>query len=389
GTTGTVSGRVTFDGTVRDIDQNENRINDTGVSTRTQTLTYNTGKGSLLAASSQPAVLVSGKSASWIIQINNSSSFRTMEGVWFSKSSGEINIASVEQVSGYNDTGAGTPITAVDGYYEVGNLIPGESKYYRITAAEPLPNCNTATLNLEYGQTCGTRCKEGNVQALTYIMGAPKIQARVIYETPPTNRPVICAEFPYAVEINNAGTALAKDVVIVIPLTSNAHLKYVANSLRVTNVYSGPSAIANPGGEADIITDFENPSNWTWGTGNGFTRLNDSDVQIVETASSITITIPAGSLPNELGAGQKINVGFMLAANGCDFRSGQRVRFIVRANNTCGNAIPSALATSARVTLQNAPSDTSPEMNKVSNAAAIATHNPPGPLYANYNVTFT
>src|SRR5690606_41185199 len=101
GTTGTVSGRVTFDGTVRDIDQNENRINDTGVSTRTQTLTYNTGKGSLLAASSQPAVLVSGKSASWIIQINNSSSFRTMEGVWFSQSSGEIDIASVEQVSGY------------------------------------------------------------------------------------------------------------------------------------------------------------------------------------------------------------------------------------------------------------------------------------------------
>src|SRR5690606_12802166 len=271
GTTGTVSGRVTFDGTVRDIDQNENRINDTGVSTRTQTLTYNTGKGSLLAASSQPAVLVSGKSASWIIQINNSSTFRTMEGVWFSKSSGEINIASVEQVSGYNDTDAGTPITAVDGYYEVGDLTPGQSKYYRITAAEPLPNCNTATLNLEYGQTCGTRCPEGTVEALTYTMGTPKIQARIIYETQPSNRPVICAEFPYAVEINNAGTALAQDVVIVIPLTSNAHLKYVPGSLRVTDVYSGQSTIANPGGEADIITDFENPSNWTWGTGNGFT----------------------------------------------------------------------------------------------------------------------
>src|SRR5690606_3912014 len=172
-------------------------------------------------------------------------------------------------------------------------------------------------------------------------------------------------------------------------LTSNAHLKYVPGSLRVTDVYSGQSTIANPGGEADIITDFENPSNWTWGTGNGFTPLDDSDVQIVETASSITITIPAVVWPTQIGAGQKINVGFKLAANGCDFRSGQRVRFIVRANNICGDAIPTALATSARVTLQNAPADTSPELTKVGNAAAIATHNPPGPLYANYNVTFT
>src|SRR5690606_1426421 len=78
-----------------------------------------------------------------------------------------------------------------------------------------------------------------------------------------------------------------------------------------------------------------------------------------------------------------------LAVNGCDFRSGQRIRFQVGSENICGKKAPAAAATSARVTVMGADDGASPEVAKsVGTAVAVATLNPPGPLYAAYNVTF-
>gem|GEM_PF-2882531 len=365
-----ISVNVTYEGTVRDNSRGgANGVDVVNGSAATQTLNlvYHTGAGALQAVAVVSNTVISADKAEWVIQVTNNSTFREMKNVWLTKSSGGVNITSVQPVSDYAGTSPGTAVGGSESAgFELGDFATGQTRYYLITANAPT-DCQNGSIVLNYGQSCdGTeRCEFGSTPlTLDYTMGTPQIQAEIIQQPLSTDRPEVCADLPYVIELNNAGSGAAQNITLTIPLVSAQHLTYKNGSLQATAVYQGSySPVTHP---------FDNP--------------NIGDPQVAITGSAITITIPNTALGTgeTLPAGSKITLSFTLQTNGCDFRSGQRIRFNTRATNVCNTYTTTYSATSNRITVQGVP-DQLPVVTKTASASVVATTNPAGPLHATYN----
>ncbi|WP_164122210.1 gliding motility-associated C-terminal domain-containing protein [Sphingobacterium sp. xlx-130] len=368
----TVEVMVTLNGTVEHASVN---YYDEDIKTVSQTLTYNTGADALRVTAPASPQSVTNK-IQWIVQVQNRSSFRDLKNVWLSKTAGPIEITSIQKLTSSSDWNAvGQPVAESNGFYQLGDLNHGASSYYLVTAPIPTTTCESSTLKFVYGESCegyptdkNSACTRGSATLdLVYTPRSANVQSRVIEQISSSVRPLLCEQFTYTIELNNAGDGAAKDIKVTVPFVNGDPLTYKATSFAVTAAFQGSTVP-------------------------GYTTIDDVQVNITPTPNGIVFTIPETALlatDKTLPAAYKMNVKFTLLANGCEFRSGQRIAFNIDANNICGSTAKHSNSTSNRVTVKGAERiDAELKVNQ-SDAAIVATTAPGNVIRAKYSFDFS
>ncbi|NTE21065.1 DUF11 domain-containing protein [Agrobacterium tumefaciens] len=331
-------------------------------------MTYNTDNNMLSATVTQANVLATTSQAKWVVQVANSSSFRTFGNVWMGQSATSTggNIVSVQQVTDLNGT---TPIgvttTSVNGVFQLGDFNTGAtgSKYYLVTA--DYNSCDPGNISLVYGADCNgyptsvasATCSTA-LTTLNYTPVFANLQTSIVSQNAGTARPKLCEQIPYEIQVNNAGLGDATSLVVSVRLPLAGGLSYVPGTLQLTAPFA-----ATPG---------------------AYSAITDASANV--STSAIVFTIPVANVP-ALKNGEKFLLKFDLTPQGCTFQSGQRISFSASGKNGCGSDIANTnAATSNRVTIDGAPTNL-PDLSVTLASTATNLTAAGTDLTADYNFT--
>ncbi|GGI28633.1 hypothetical protein GCM10008119_33620 [Pedobacter mendelii] len=331
-------------------------------------MTYNTDNNQLSATVTQANVQATSNQVKWVVQVNNSSAYRTFGNVWMGQSTATAGatIASVQQVTDLNGTTTvGVASTAVNGVFQLGDFTtsPAGSKYYLVTAN--YNNCDAGNISLVYGADCNgypssvtsATCSTA-ITTLNYTPVFANLQTSIVSQNAGTARPKLCEHIPYEIQVNNAGLGDATTLKVTVPLPLAGGLSYVPGTFQLTNAFT-----ATPG---------------------AYIAVADPNVGV--TTSAIVFTIPVANIP-ALKNGEKFLLKFDLTTSGCTFKSGQLISFKATGKNGCGSDIVNTnTASSNRVTINGAPTNL-PELSITLSSAAVDLTAAGTDLTANYNFT--
>ena len=335
-----IDASLVMDGTFQYL--NTAYINETIVTK--QVLNFNTDSDKLNANAQAPKVVTYSAKVKWVVEINNSSTFREFGNVWLGKKDGDANIVKVQRITSLTDH---TPIGAeavLDGdIFKLGDIKKSFTQYYEVTA--DFTHCGPGKVNINYGADCTgyptsvatASCKKSLIRTLEYTPEQALLQTIFKQQPGGSLRPALCEEMEYLLEVNNAGGE-AKNLSLTIPVGHLVGLEYVENSAKFTSVFTTDQ-------------DLSQLSSAT------YTPVSSGDVLLSN--GNLIITISATDFP-KLGNSERFYIGFKLVAKECDFKSGQSISAIPNGKNFCGSAITNErlLASgSNRIILDGAPEE--------------------------------
>src|SRR5690606_291138 len=313
-----------------------------------------------------PTVPSTDGTASWVVAVVNSSSFRTFANTWL----GGADIVSVQQVTNQQGTTTtGSPLTSANGVYQIGNLPANTTRYYRVTAN--VTGCDDGSVDIAFGHSCDgypasvaeATCVTATMEA-NYTQVQANLQSQIVSQNPASARPLLCEALPYTVMISNSGEGTAFDLLVSIPLTAAEGLAYVPGTLEITPAYSGATAPA-------------------------FVAAADTNVTVTGgVAPAIIITVPS-DIAESLAFGERLQVKFELTSDGCEFRSGQRIGFYPGGINACGTRVANTAGVATnRVIIDGAPEEEPTLTVQTETAEVNITRAVGDPLTAVYNFEF-
>lgn len=249
----------------------------------------------------------------WIVKVTNSSSFRQFNNVWLKQNGGQGTITSITESNSAGNTAGKSPLVPNQGYYLLGDIDKSTTKYYVVVADLPV-DCLDGAIPLLFGESCiafdpNSVCIAPRTQPeLKYKRGVANLQMEMKQNPLATSRPALCDPLDFEIKINNGGTGFAKDIKFRIPLDKLNSLKFVENSLKISQEYS---------------------------TGNPTLSFTD--------LASTTHAIEGNELVISLGENvmlknnSSFHIRFALAFEGCDFVSGNRIGIKLSGKNFCGS----------------------------------------------------
>lgn len=279
--------------------------------------TINLIKSNIVVNAATPVKTVTGNTVTWEVQIANTQP-GTSPKVWMGENSSPANgvtITSVEPITGFGGTTSGATLSSTAGIYELG-VYGQESRYYKITAS--FTNCGQDVLPLAVGYVCGNypasidaaACKK--TVDLTVIPTPANLQVSLLSQPVPTypdGTADLCQELEYIAEVKNPAQGTAFDLKFTVQ--KPAGVAYIANSYQLSpTILPAAASLVNV----------------------------NNDALVVETATSITFTIPASVAAN-LPYNQGYTIRYKVRTLACDFVSGTKMNLQALGNNGCGSAI--------------------------------------------------
>ncbi|MFJ1474822.1 gliding motility-associated C-terminal domain-containing protein [Capnocytophaga cynodegmi] len=309
-------GRFVVDGTFRYGNGRElpDYSNEVDWETPNTEIIYSTDNDKIKATIAQPLATSSTEQLSWVVKVENSSTFHTFANLWLGST--DATITSVQEAS--NASGAnliGNPFIANGGAYQLAaTLAPLTTKFYVVTAN--IPDCGTGTRNLVFGHSCvgypssvtTPNCDPIVTIPISYNKPEGKLQSNLILEPAADYRPALCEELEYVFEIN-ASAGLVKNLKVTIPLGESSGLTYVPNSAFRSEIYRN--------NHLDPI-------------------ITIPDSEVTSGMDEITIKIPGISIT----MGEKIRFKLKIrTTDNCSFSSDQRIGFRTTGDNYCDSPI--------------------------------------------------
>lgn len=337
----TIKVSLTVDGTFRY--SGKDYIQQTDVTIVGEPLEFNTDNNKLSFRAPAATVETYSNEVKWVIEANNSSAFRSFDNLWLAKNNGDAKINKVQQVTALtNYTAVGAAAIEVDGIYQLGSIAPKSVTYYEITATFDI--CGKGGLNIYTGADCqgypttiaDAKCKTPFATKLEFVPQQAELLTTPVKQPIGSARPALCEGMEYIVEIHNTAGE-AKELEVRIPLRGLQGLSYVISTAKATNDFAiAPSLVDRDAAFVSIADEHVSTAN-----------------------EELLIKIPTSILA-KLGRGSRFYIGFQLVAEGCDFKSGQRIGITPAGKNFCGSPITSdriRTAGSNRIILDGAPED--------------------------------
>lgn len=268
--------------------------------------------------------------ASWEIQLSNAAP-ATASDVWIAQAlpNSNVTITSIEKLNAPGGAAVATILPDNNGIYQLG-VFNQASHFYRINAQ--YDKCDMDSLILAYGYDCSGQGYPSAVPALTgsskklnlYVStNQSSLQLSITSQPLHGNAISSCDTLKYHLEVLNTGPGLTQNLRVITTLPATGGISYLPGSFSFQPVAGG-----------DYI------------------HVHDSMV----TSSSPTqmeFSVPPNLLTQlKTAEALKMVIGF---TSGCNFVSGQTLRFTPTAELPCGQAISGAAQYSEKIQLAGIP----------------------------------